>query len=160
MKLERTVVAAPHPCNGTSPSFWPQGNVNYHLVDSLVAWNGRPTLVGTGQLSKLFPYIQGPLTPGCSSADSVMRPSFSAILFITTRIKWRKRQPCDLCGVHMVGRCTEKRFISSLVTLLRFQKRESRSKQPVVVEEQLPELWHFHNKISSEKRKQRPEPNL
>lgn len=154
VKLERMVVAAPHSCSGNSPKFWPQGNINYHLAGSLVAWSWGLMLVLTDESSKLFPYRQSGLTPDCSSADSVIRLSSSANLFSTTWTTWR-RQPCEcslpthlpgqwelalerhpgwkgesfgLSGVQMEGRCMEKRIISSLVIFLRFQKEKGRSK--------------------------------
>lgn len=151
VKLERMVVAAPHPCGGTSPKFWPQGNVNYHLADSF----GGAVLVVTDEPSKLLPYRQSGLAPDCSSADSVIRPSSSGILFSTAQAAWRRTQPCEsslpshppgrwelalewcpgwkresfgFSGVQMEGSCTKKRIISSLVIFLRFQKEKGRSK--------------------------------
>lgn len=136
MKLERMVVAAPHPWGGTSPKFWPQGNVNYHLADSF----GGAVLVVTDEPSKLLPYRQSGLTPDCSSADSVIRPSSSDILFSLPShppgrwelaLEWCpgwKRESFGFSGVQMEGSCTKNRIISSLVGFLRFQKKKGRSK--------------------------------
>lgn len=84
VKLEKMMVAAPLPCSSTSPKFWQRGNGNSHSADSLVAWIGGD-VVAADEPSKLFPYRQDGLTPDCCSADSVFRPSSSAILFSTAR---------------------------------------------------------------------------